>query len=73
MRMRTTIFLLFITIIFIMAGGNTSLYGTHTADNNDSTSAKKHEFQLKELDDTLPIKDTTYKADSGSVLRLLQR
>ena len=68
MRMRTTIFLLFITIIFIMAGGNTSLYGTHTADNNDSTSAKKHEFQLKELDDTLPIKDTTYKADSGRVI-----
>lgn len=68
MRTRTTIFLLFITIIFIMAGGNTSLYGTHTADNNDSTEAKKHEFQLKELNDTLSIQDTTAKTDSGKVM-----
>lgn len=68
MRTRTTIFLLFITIIFIMAGGNTSLYGTHTADNNDSTEAKKHEFQLKELNDTLFIQDTTAKTDSGKVM-----
>ena len=51
-----------------MAGGNTSLYGTHTADNNDSTEAKKHEFQLKELNDTLSIQDTTAKTDSGKVM-----
>ncbi len=65
MRTRTTIFMLFMVIIFIMAGGRTSLYRALATDGNDSAEAKQHDFQLTLLNDTLTAKDTT-KADKGS-------
>lgn len=56
MRTRTTILLLFLAIIFMMAGGRTSFLGAFLHNGNDSIEAKSHEFQSREMSDTMPQK-----------------